>query len=663
MRARSGLALAAALSIASAAGVVGAMSTTRDRGLLTADTASASQPLNPLDPLSADEIQTTFTVIEHAKNLADGTFFPVVKLSEPAKSDVLAWSPGQPFGRKAFANVFDRGANKLYEAVVDLKSKQLVSWTLKPGAQPAVFGTEWGDADSLVHAYAPWKKAMRDRGIDPKDVYVDVWAPGDLPAPGAPAGTRLLRAIAFYRGSLPNPYDRPIEGVVVTIDMNREKVVDFVDTGMKPVNTTTSGSSATQRTDLKPLTVKQPDGPSFQIANGRDVTWQGWHFRVDYSMREGLILHQIGYAQNGGAVRPIIYRLSMAEIYVPYANPDPNWAWRSAFDVGEYNLGQYAEPLAKNVDVPENAVFFDEVVGSDTGSVDGAFDLPHAAAMYERDGISLWDRTDPTSFDRDARLARDLVVTAAYVIGNYTYATEYEFHMDGSIAVRVNATGTTLNQGVSSRADGNQYGTTVADGIGAPSHQHFFSFRIDFDVDGSANRVVEENTVPVGTSGGSGFVNQETVLTTEQARDANATTSRSWTVESTTKTNALGAPTGYEIASGDTAIPYSSPTYPPLLHAPFAQHPFWVTRYKDGAELYAGGDYPDQGQAGDGLTAYTASPENVNGKDLVVWYTLGFTHHPAVEEYPVMTSDTVGLEINPSGFFDLNPALDAPVQP
>ena len=102
---------------------------------------------------------------------------------------------------------------------------------------------------------------------------------------------------------------------------------------------------------------------------------------------------------------------------------------------------------------------------------------------------------------------------------------------------------------------------------------------------------------------------------------------------------------------------------PPLLHAPFAQHPFWVTRYKDGSELYAGGDYPNQGQAGDGLTAYTASPENVNGKDLVAWYTLGFTHHPSVEEYPVMTTDSVGFEISPDGFFDRNPALNAPDQP
>ena len=77
-------------------------------------------------------------------------------------------------------------------------------------------------------------------------------------------------------------------------------------------------------------------------------------------------------------------------------------------------------------------MFFDEVVAGDTGSAGGLFDLPHAAAIYERDGGSLWDRTDPTTFERDARFARELVVTAAYAIGNYTYASEYDFQMDGS---------------------------------------------------------------------------------------------------------------------------------------------------------------------------------------------------------------------------------------
>ena len=274
------------------------------------------------------------------------------------------------------------------------------------------------------------------------------------------------------------------------MDMNKLKVVDFVDSGIRPVDTTTSGSSTTQRTDLKPLVVQQPDGPSFTL-DGRDVSWQGWHFRVDWSPREGLVLDRIGYEQNG-VVRSIINRISLSEIYVPYAIPDANWSWRSAFDIGEYNLGQYTVGRDKNVDVPENAVFFDEVAG-DTGSAGGSYEIPHGIAMFERDGGSLWDRLDPTTLERDARYARELVVTWAAAIGNYTYGVEYVFKMNGAIDVNVNATGTTLNQGISTASQGNQYGTVVTPKIAAPGHQHFFGFRIDFDVDGTSNRVVEEN--------------------------------------------------------------------------------------------------------------------------------------------------------------------------
>ena len=96
-----------------------------------------------------------------------------------------------------------------------------------------------------------------------------------------------------------------------------------------------------------------------------------------------------------------------------------------------------------------------------------------------------------------------------------------------------------------------------------------------------------------------------------------------------------------------------------LLHAPFAQHPLWVTSYTDG-ERYAAGDSPFQGSAGDGLPAYGSPAENVNGQDVVLWYTVALTHVPDVEEYPVMTTETTSFQIQPDGFFDSNPALDAP---
>ena len=77
-------------------------------------------------------------------------------------------------------------------------------------------------------------------------------------------------------------------------------------------------------------------------------------------------------------------------------------------------------------------------------------------------------------------------------------------------------------------------------------------------------------------------------------------------------------------------------------------------------QLYAAGEYPLQGTAGDGLPAYTSPAENVNGRDIVLWYSVALTHVPAVEEYPVMTTETTSFQIEPDGFFDANPALDAP---
>ena len=620
-------------------------------------TLAIAAATNPLDPLTTDEVATTFRVIEAYANFPPGAHFPIVKLKEPPKSEVLAWSPGQPFRREAFANVYDANKNHLFEAVVDLRAQRVVSWAAQPADQPAISLSEYTTADSLVRGDSRWQAAMRSRGINPDDVYLDGWAPGDILLPAVPAGTRLMRELSFFRGTLPNPYDRPIEGVVVTVDMNHLKVVDFVDSGIRPVNKTNSGSSGTTRTGLQPLVVTQPNGPSFAIS-GDSVVWQGWHFHVGFSPREGLILQQIGYAK-ASLVRPIIYRISLDEIFVPYAVPDPNWAWRTALDVGEYNLGQYAEPLQVNVDVPANAVFMDEVAGSDVGSAGGPTPLPHAVALYERDGGSLWDRTDPTTAARDARFSRELVVVSTMAIGNYTYSLHYVFRMDGGMNVEVGATGTTLNQGVATVAEGDRYGTTVAQGIAAPSHQHFFNFRIDFDVDGSKNRVVEENTHSASSTLQNAFVTDDTVLSTEQYRDLNPATDRRWRVESTTRKNAIGKPTAYELQPIDSTVAYASPNYVPLQHAAFAQHPLWVSQYRAG-ELFAAGDYPNQGPSGDGVAQYVAAHSNVDGQDLVVWYTLGLTHVPAVEEYPVMTTDTISFALRPAGFFDQNPALDAP---
>ncbi len=70
---------------------------------------------------------------------------------------------------------------------------------------------------------------------------------------------------------------------------------------------------------MKPLVITQPEGPSFTV-EGNLVRWQKWQFRVGFHVRDGLILHMIGY-EDEGRLRPIMHRASMAEMVVPYGDP------------------------------------------------------------------------------------------------------------------------------------------------------------------------------------------------------------------------------------------------------------------------------------------------------------------------------------------------------
>jgi primary-amine oxidase len=44
----------------------------------------------------------------------------------------------------------------------------------------------------------------------------------------------------------------------------------------------------------------------------------------------------------------------------------------------------------------------------------------------------------------------------------------------------------------------------------------------------------------------------------------------------------------------------------------------------------------------------------------VLWYVFGIHHITRVEDWPIMPADTVSFWLKPFGFFDANPAMDAP---
>jgi primary-amine oxidase len=76
--------------------------------------------------------------------------------------------------------------------------------------------------------------------------------------------------------------------------------------------------------------------------------------------------------------------------------------------------------------------------------------------------------------------------------------------------------------------------------------------------------------------------------------------------------------------------------------------------------MYSGGDYPNQSRGGDGLPKWTAANRSIDNQDVVLWYTMGITHNPRPEDWPVMPVHLAGFRLIPWGFFGRNPAMDLP---
>ena len=608
---------------------------------------------HPLSPLTADEIRQAVRLFKSSPHFPPNAGFSIITLDEPPKDLVLAKAA---VPRRAFAVIYDRKANHTFEAIANLSIGAVDSWKEIAGVQPPITADDSDLADSIVRSDPRWNQALRERGIrDTNRVLSMAWSAGYFGLPGTQEG-RIVSVVPYYAADQ-NFYAHPIEGVVAHVNLSTGKVLDFLDIDRTaPVSHENAELNARANAPLRqapaPLQITQPAGPGFQIEDG-EVRWQKWHFRYALHPREGLVVYTVGY-EDGGKVRPILYRGSLSEMVVPYGDPGGAWFFRNSFDVGELGLGAMASPLRPGLDCPMNCTVFDAVVADSSGE---PRTIPGAVALYERDAGIAWKHGS------EVRRARELVLSYSSQPGNYQYGFDWLFRQDGAIEVRVGMTGIMAVKGV---ADGaGAHGHLVAKNVAAPHHQHFLAFRLDMDVDGTPNRVVEMNSVPVSSGGqnpyGGAFLMQETAFRTEgeAQRNLNLMSSRRWIVESGSATNAFGHPTGYALLPGENAVPFAQPESWIRKRAGFLNAHLWVTPYNP-AEKYAGGDYPNQSKGGDGLVKWTAADRPIDNRDIVLWYVMGITHNPRPEDWPVMPVYEAGFRLVPWGFFTRNPAMDLP---
>jgi primary-amine oxidase len=632
---------------------------------------SAPPVLHPLAPLSGDEITAAREIVGasgRAAVPADALRFAYVGLCDPPKDLVRAFDRGEKVDvdRRVRIVLLEGPVADVTEVIVSVTRGEVDRWEVVRDVRPPLQIEESIHVLAALHDNAEWNAALDRRGVvDRSLVQIDPWPAGTF-ALAHEEGRRITRCIAFLRESPDdNGYARPLEGLMAFVDMGRGEVLEVVDLGVVPLPPK-SGSyypedNGPLRTDLKPLEITQPEGPSFEV-DGNLVRWQKWSLRLGMDPLEGLVLYTVGY-EDGGRVRPILFRASVSEMVVPYGSPDPLHAWKSAFDAGEWGLGRMANSLTLGCDCLGEIRYFDDVWADEKGK---PRTRANAICLHEEDYGILWKHVDMVSGRTEVRRSRRLVVSSIATVGNYEYGFYWYFYLDGTLQLEVKLTGIMSTMAVAD-GDAGDHAKMVAPGLAAPYHQHMFNVRLDIEVDGPDNAVYEVDAASSGAPGtpenpwGNVFGTTATLLESELAarRDVDPSRSRTWRIANRSARNGVGESTAYKLLPASTPTLLAHPDSSVGRRAAFATHNLWVTPFEP-EERRAAGDYPNQHLGGAGLPEWTAQDRPIVDTDVVLWHTFGVTHIPRPEDWPVMPVEYTGFTLVPFGFFDRNPALDVP---
>lgn len=621
---------------------------------------------HPLDPLSLAELGRACTLLTAARPDAAELRFCAVRLEEPNKSE-LTRADVTPT-RRAHLVVLNRATGAAFEGLVDLTRDvvehiHVLPTDREPYGQPPVILEEFQRCELIVKADPRWRAAMARRGLNEAEMalaQIDPFSSGYF-GHNFERGARIVRAVSYYRATpTDNGYAHPIEGVVAVVDFVKNAVVDFIDEDpIIPIprrkRNYDRASLPSPRRDVMPLEITQPQGPSFRV-EGWQVQWQDWSFQVGFTPREGLVLHQLRCRD-----RPIVYRASVTEMVVPYADPSASHYWKSAFDAGEYGLGALANSLVLGCDCVGHIHYFD------VPSVDALgqpYLLENAICLHEEDYGVLWKHYEFRNGVFEARRSRRLVISFFATVGNYDYGFFWYLYQDGTIQLETKLTGIIQTAGVAPDAQ-YRWGGMVAPQLGGPTHQHFFNVRLHMQVDGDGNTVTEHEFVPrpwgPDNPHGNVFDTRSQVLGHELAAMgvADGATGRYWKISNPNHTNEVGQAPAYKLNIAATPLMLAQAGSSVRKRGEFATKHVWVTRY-DPAEKYASGDYPNVSAGGDGLARYVKQDRSLVNEDLVVWHSFGHTHHCKPEDFPVMPVEYAGFTLKPAGFFAENPALDLP---
>ncbi len=339
-----------------------------------------------------------------------------------------------------------------------------------------------------------------------------------------------------------------------------------------------------------------------------------WEMCWEPRALEGVVLHDITFTPPGGTRRLILATASLAQVHVPY---DDNGA--RFHDVTDYGFGGNYQAALKPEECPDGLI------------------LNHNGKSILCKQIQVRGLAQ-RYYDRTLN-GYNLSLFSVSTSGDYNYITQWVFQDDGAIVPTVGAAGQLQRYGSDP-----QYGWIT--GPIPISHFHNYWWRLDFDIDGLANDLVEEIQFNQ-TDSGRRYTVAVRPLTVETAAVHNPQLMRSWRVRDTVVKNSENRPISYQIEGLSSGHDFIGPDF-----EPFSQSDLYVTRAHV-CERFPSHN-PTLNGCGDDVTDFV-NGEDVNGQDVVVWYGVTFHHLPRSEDETWMNVHWDGFTIVPRDFTASNP--------
>lgn len=567
---------------------------------LAQQVSNTVSPPHPLDPLSSLEIEAAVTIL---RGKYGKLYYNAVTLLEPPKAQMLKWLADPettPRPHRVADIVVITTDGKVFDGNVDLTEGKVVSWKETPNVQPLITMEDLNAVEQTMRKDPKVIEQCGLVGIPPEDmdkVYCDPWTIGYDERFGN--GVRLQQALMYYRPHVDdNQYTYPLDFCPI-YDSNKREIIHIdVPKVRRPLSKAPPNNyhvkdiegNGGYRTDIKPINITQPEGVSFKV-QGRTIEWQNFSVHVGFNYREGIVLSNITYFdKNESKARPLFYRLSLAEMVVPYGNPEHPHQRKHAFDLGEYGGGYMTNSLSLGCDCKGSIHYMDAEFVNRAGA---AQTIKNAICIHEEDNGILFKHSDFRDDSVIVTRARKLIISQIFTAANYEYCVYWIFHQDGTIQLEIKLTGILNTYAMNPGEDTKGWGTEVYPGVNAHNHQHLFCLRVDPNIDGAKNTVFQVDAAQgPGEPGspenyyGNAFYAKKTKYTNpvEAMADYNGNTSRTWDIANENKINPYShKPVSYKLVSRE--VPPLLPKKGSLVwkRAGFARHAVHVTKCKSAA--------------------------------------------------------------------------------